>query len=488
MTDLVESATGLEAAERIARHDLARLNYPSANWVPERFGPDGKRVLDVLVVGAGMCGQTAGWNLLREGIRNIRVIERNRYRREGPWNTTARMPILRSPKHLTGPDLGVPSLTFRAWYEAQHGSDGWDALYKIKRLDWMDYLLWVRRVVDLPVENGVALQGVEPADRFLKATLSTGEAIHVRKLVLANGRDGSGGFKWPRFPSFDPDDPKRTGKVFHTLEEIDFGQFVGKRIGVLGVLATAIDNTATALEAGAREAICYARRPHLPQVNKSKGASFPGFQRGQGMLDDEWRWKIYTYMLAAGSPPPHESVLRVQKLPGFSFRFAEPWLDVEIDGDGVTVKTTQTVERFDVVLMGTGFDVDLSRRPELAAFADNIKTWGDTRPPEDAKANAEAALYPYLGPGFELMEKAPGRTPLLGDIHLFNWGSILSQGPLAGDIPGLFVGSPRLVQAISHSLFRADVAQHAETMFNQEDPELAPTAHFVAREKRSGTL
>lgn len=488
MADLVEGVAGLDAAERIARHDLARLNYPPSNWVPERFGRDGQRVLDVLVVGAGMCGQTAGWNLLREGIRNIRVIEQNGYRREGPWNTTARMPILRSPKHLTGPDLGVPSLTFRAWYEAQHGRKGWDKLYKVLRLDWLDYLLWVRKVVDLPVENGVALAKVEPADKYLKATLSTGESLHVRKLVLANGRDGSGGFKIPKFPSFDPEDPKRAGKVFHTLEEIDFTQFAGKRIGVLGVLATAIDNTATALEAGAREAVCYARRPHLPQVNKSKGVSFPGFQRGQGMLDDDWRWRIYTYMLAAGSPPPHESVLRVQKLPGFSFRFGEPWLDLIVDADGVTVKTGKATERFDVVLLGTGFDVDMTRRTELAAFADNIRVWGDVRSSADAEANREAALYPYLGPGFELMEKEPGRTPLLGNIHLFNWGSILSQGALAGDIPGLFVGSPRLCQAISHSLFRADVAQHVQNMFNQEDPELAPTDYFVPREKRSGVL
>ena len=487
MADLVEGE-GLEAAERIARHDLARLNYPAANWVPERFAPDGTRVLDVLVVGAGMCGQTAGWNLLREGIRNIRVIDQATWRHEGPWNTTARMPILRSPKHLTGPDLGVPSLTFRAWYEAQHGRAGWEALYKVKRLDWMDYLLWVRKVVDLPVENGVALARLEPDDRYLKATLSTGETMSVRRVVLANGRDGAGGFKWPDFPSFDPNDPKRIGKVFHTLEEIDFDKFVGKRIGVLGVLATAIDNAATALEAGAREVICYARRPHLPQVNKSKGTSFPGFQRGQGMLDDEWRWKIYTYMLAVGSPPPHESVLRVQKLPGFAFRFAEPWLDVSVDGSGVTVKTTRSTERFDAVLFGTGFDVDMARRAELAALGANIKLWGDVRSPQEARENPDAALYPYLGPGFELTEKEPGRTPLLGNIHLFNWGSILSHGPLAGDIPGLFVGSPRLTQAISHSLFRADVAQHAENMFNQEDPELAPTDYFVPRDRRSGTL
>jgi len=487
MADLVEGE-GLEAAERIARHDLARLNYPAANWVPERFAPDGKRVLDVLVVGAGMCGQTAGWNLLREGIRNIRVIDQATYRHEGPWNTTARMPILRSPKHLIGPDLGVSSLTFRAWYEAQHGSAGWEALYKVKRLDWMDYLLWVRKVVDLPVENGVALTNLEPAERYLKATLSTGETISVRRVVLANGRDGAGGFKWPDFPSFDPNDRKRTGKAFHTLEEIDFGKFTGKRVGVLGVLATAVDNAATALEAGAREVICYARRPHLPQVNKSKGVSFPGFQRGQAMLDDDWRWKIYTYMLAAGSPPPHESVLRVQKLPGFSFHFAEPWLDMIVEGAGVTVKTTKATEHFDVVLLGTGFDVDMARRAELATFVPNIKLWGDVRSPEEADENPDAALYPYLGRGFELMEKEPGRTPLLGNIHVFNWGSILSHGPLAGDIPGLFVGSPRLTQAISHSLFRADMAQHVQNMFNQEDPELAPTNYFVPRDRRSGVL
>src|SRR4029077_8169458 len=117
-------------------------------------------------------------------------------------------------------------------------------------------------------------------------------------------------------------------------------------------------------------------------------------------------WKIYTYMLAAGSPPPHESVLRVQKVPGFAFRFAEPWLDVMIDGDAVTLKTSKAIERFDAVLFGTGFDVDPLPRPELASFAANIKLWSDARPPEEAKANAEAAAYPYLGPGFELREKA----------------------------------------------------------------------------------
>ena len=488
MVGVVEEDEGLAALRKIARHDLARLNYPAANWVPERTGPDGKRVLDVLVVGAGMCGQTAGYGLLREGIGNIRVIERETHGREGPWNNTARMPILRSPKHLTGPDLGVPSLTFRAWYEAQHGAEGWAALYKIARLDWLRYLLWVRETVGLKVENSVALLKVEPASDFLRATLSTGESVHARKVVMANGRDGSGGFRWPALPSFDPADPKRKGLVFHTLEDIDFTTLVGRRIGILGVLATAIDNACTALEAGATEAVCFARRPHLPQVNKSKGVSFPGFQRGQGMLDDDWRWKIYTYMLAAASPPPHESVLRGQKLKGFSFRFAEPWLDMIVDRDGVTVKTAKGTERFDTVLIGTGFDVDMSRVREIAAFAANIKLWADVRSGSEVKANAEAARYPYLGRGFELAERIPGRTPGLGNIHLFNWGSILSQGALAGDIPGLFVGATRLVQALSHALFTADIERHVQNMHAVEDPELAPTDYFVPRDKRVGTV
>jgi hypothetical protein len=32
------------------------------------------------------------------------------------------------------------------------------------------------------------------------------------------------------------------------------------------------------------------------------------------------------------------------------------------------------------------------------------------------------------------------------------------------------------------------VAQHVQNMFNQEDPELAPTDYFVPRERRSGLL
>ena len=66
------------------------------------------------------------------------------------------MPTLRSPKDQTGPDLGIPSLTFEAWYEAQHGAGSFADLDLIPTGAWHDYLQWYRRVLELPVRNGVA--------------------------------------------------------------------------------------------------------------------------------------------------------------------------------------------------------------------------------------------------------------------------------------------------------------------------------------------
>src|SRR5262245_56823327 len=145
-----------------ARRDLARMNFPAASWVPATAGPDGQPMLDVLIVGAGSCGQTAAFALARDGVRNVRVVDRAERGREGPWGTYARMETLRSPKHLTGPDLGFPALTFRAWYEAQHGPDGWERLYKVSTADWLAYLLWVRDTVGIAVESCTEVTQLAP--------------------------------------------------------------------------------------------------------------------------------------------------------------------------------------------------------------------------------------------------------------------------------------------------------------------------------------
>src|SRR6476660_3704579 len=178
---------GLATLAAEARRDFERMRYPAANWVPPIEGPDGKPALDVLVIGAGMCGQTLGLALARDGVRNVRIVDRAPGGREGPWGTYARMDTLRSPKHLTGPDLGFPALTFRAWYEAQHGADGLQRLYKISTSDWLAYLLWVRDTAGIAVDNGVEVVDLEPGASFVRVELRSPngrDTVYVRKVVL----------------------------------------------------------------------------------------------------------------------------------------------------------------------------------------------------------------------------------------------------------------------------------------------------------------
>ena len=459
----------MESLTKRARDDLVRLNFPPANWVPPVAGPDGRPLLDVLVVGGGMCGQSACFALMREGVRNLRCVDRAPYGREGPWATFARMETLRSPKQLTGPDLGVASLSYRAWHEAKYGAASWEKLHKIPRLDWAAYLLWVRETAALPVENDVEIVALNLHEKFIEAKTKT-STLYARKVVLALGREGSGAPRWPKFATFDP--VRRGAGVFHSADEIDFRRFAGKRLGILGAGSSAFDNAGEALEAGAREVVMFARRPILPQVNKSKWTAFPGFQLAYAALDDARRWRFYTYIFSEQVPPPYESVLRCEKHKGFSLRFSEGWQDI-LPGPEVT--NSKGRYQFDAVVVCTGFDVNLMDRPEIASLRDSIETWHSHAPEGEAERFPEEARFPYLGDVFQLQGKAPG----LGRVHLFNWGSTMSHGALAGDIPGLETGARRLAQGIARDLFLADADLHWQRLLAHNEDELKATQYFV---------
>ena len=476
-----EDPGGLRALEARVAYDLACLNYPPPDWVLPTSRPDGEPMLDVLVAGGGMCGQTVAYALRRDGVGRLRTVEAREPGLEGPWATFARMEMLRSPKHLTGPDLGVPSLTFRAWYEARFGTDGWAALHKVWRLDWRDYLLWVRRQVGVAVDNGVRLLAIAPSPGGLALRLDergVERVVHARKLVLALGREGSGLPRRPSFPSLDPDAPAARARVFHSMDGIDFAALAGRRIGVLGVGASAFDNAGLALEHGASAVTMFARRAAMPQVNKSKWTSFPGFFRGYPALPDAERVRFYAHVFDEQVPPPYESVLRCDRHEGFSLRLGEPWLDVAADAAGVQVTTPCGEHRFDAVILGTGFDVNLIDRPELGALAACVLPWGERVPSDGTPAGEELARFPYLGDGFELLAR-PGAdaaaAEALSRIHLFSWGSTLSHGAVAGDIPGLAFGATRLAAAIARDLFVADAARHRARLIAHDEQELKPT-------------
>ena len=162
----------LAELEVVVRRDLAYTAYPTPPWIPARLH-NGQSLLDVAIVGAGQGGLGTAFGLLRERITNIQVFDRNHQGLEGPWVTFARMITLRTPKHITGPDYGVASLTPRAWYEAKYGAAAWAGLDKIPRQDWQAYLRWFRRVTDIPVQNDADVAAITPEGDALRLTLAT---------------------------------------------------------------------------------------------------------------------------------------------------------------------------------------------------------------------------------------------------------------------------------------------------------------------------
>jgi cation diffusion facilitator CzcD-associated flavoprotein CzcO len=464
------TAAGLPALEARLKQDLAYLELPAKNWVlPRQL--DGRPVYDVVVVGAGMCGLTASAALVNLGIRNIVALDAAPAGLEGPWVTFARMRTLRSPKTLTGPALGLPALTFRAYYEARFGAEAWAALGKIPRPLWMEYLVWYRRVLDLPVRNETRLTGLRLVDGDLleleAATPAGPERLLARRLVLANGRDGLGG-------PFVPGVAQAIDRRFwaHSAEPIDFTALRGRAVGVVGGSASAMDNAATALEAGAGSVDLFVRRTELPRINKFTGIGSPGVVHGFAGLPDDWKWRFLQYAMAEQTPPPRDSTLRVSAHANARFHLGSPLLRLEQAGEALRVTTPKGSYGLDFLIFATGFRQDLERRPEFAAFSPHIRLWQDRFAAPDGLDDEELATSPDLGPAFEFQERQPGTCAMLRYIHCFNHHATLSHGKLAGDIPAVSEGAQRLARGLAQSLFVEDRNLHYAALQAFDTPEL----------------
>jgi cation diffusion facilitator CzcD-associated flavoprotein CzcO len=189
------ASAGLAALEARVRRDLEWLAYPDKSWIEPVRAPDGTAALDCAVIGGGQFGLAIAFGLRRERIENVGIFDRNAEGLEGPWITFARMNMLRTPKDLTGPDLGVGSLTFRAWYEAQYGRAGWERLGRIPPEQWMAYLRRYRALLRLDVRNQATLTRIEPvANDLFRLTFDIAGATtihHARTIVLATGAEAA---------------------------------------------------------------------------------------------------------------------------------------------------------------------------------------------------------------------------------------------------------------------------------------------------------
>ncbi len=466
--------SGLPKLEKRVAHDLSIISYPVNEWIPPKFDEQGQRILDVLVVGGGQGGLTIAFQLLRERVQNIRVIDAAEAGQEGPWLNYARMPTLRSPKEVNGPDLNIPSLAFQAWYEAQFGKLSWKKLNKIPTELWVNYLKWFRKVLSLPVQNKMKMIAFEPSKGNIKVEikcLKTGDVKEeiTRKLILATGIETPGRWSAPPISQKIPKD-----FWFHTSEKIDFDLFENKDVAVLGAGASAMDNAVMALEAKASEVTVYCRRSELQRVQPFKWLSFPGFLRHFSELKDEWRWRFMSYLLTLREAFPKETWDRANRFKEFNIQTGAGWEDLRLNDERVAISTKKGTFEADFLIFGTGFSIDLTHSEELSPHAHLIALWSD-KFKETRKEGEESNLqsYPYLGDGFQFLEKLPGSAIWLKNVHLFSFGATMSFGPSGASINAMKFAVPKLVNAITRDLFLEDIDHHFESMSSYNLPEFS---------------
>jgi cation diffusion facilitator CzcD-associated flavoprotein CzcO len=460
---------GLAALEAQVRRDIELLVDPASSWVRPRQHASGRHVFDVAIIGGGQSGLGAAFALRRDGVSNVVVLDENAEGREGPWITYARMITLRTPKHLTGIETGLPSLTFRAWYEAQHGGAAWDELEKIPRGDWMGYLRWLRQTLSLPVRNAARVTWITRTPEGVFALTINGEpdAILARTVVLATGIQGGG--EW-HVPPFISDNLPREFYA-HTSDPIDFDALRGKRVGILGAGASAFDNAQHALASGVAEVHVFVRRSSLPTINPIRHMERVGLTKRYAMLSDADKYRALDHYLRLAMPPTNDTFRRASAYDGFRLHLGAPWASVRLQDGGAIVSTPKGEHAFDFLVVSTGILNDLRLRPELASFHDDIALWRDRVDIQERNRDIDA--MPYLGPGFQLTGRTNEASQRISGLFMFNYSALASMGLSASALSGLRYALPRLVEGVAGHLFLDDQKSILEGFYAYDEVEFS---------------
>jgi cation diffusion facilitator CzcD-associated flavoprotein CzcO len=472
------SPPGLAALEARLAADLDWIAYPAKPWGAPPAG-----VLNCAIVGGGQFGLTIAHGLRRECVEGVEIFDRNPRGREGPWMTFARMHMLRTPKDLAGHELGNASLSFRAWYEAQHGAEGWARLFRISRPDWQSYLDWYRTVTGAVVHNESEVVAVLPPDgtcphfRLTVRRAAGDSTVLARTVVFASGAEGSGGHSVPGFIA----DHLPPHLFAHTNDwPFDFSTLAGTRVGLLGAGASAFDTAIAALEAGAREAVLCFRRPALPLSNPRRWMEFSGFLAHYPELPDAHKWTYLQRLYSIGQPPPQPTFERAIALPGFRMASATPWLAVREADGRVVVDTPHGEERFDFVFAATGVAVDLGMRPEFEHIARHCALWRDRYVAPAGLEDERLGRFPYLGRHCEFTERASGTAPWLSRVFTITRAATLSMGPSSASNSNVKYTAPRIIAGVTRALFLEEAEPFLATFMGGEYHELAAGAVAAA--------
>jgi len=413
----------VEALDAHVRESLADNRfYSKQSWVRPASTSDGDRIHDVVVVGAGQNGLALAYQLKLRGVRRIVVVDRQRRDRPGPWSHFARMPQLRTPKSIPGPDCGNPLLSFRAWFCSAYSAAEYASFEHIPLRHWQEYLAWFRQVLDIDTVNQVAITDIawDPAHRCFRLRTDDQVAFAARKVCLATGITATG--QWMVPSELTGALPRRS--YFVAWEEIPWPELAGADLAVVGAGATGFDNAARALASGARSVTVIGRRP-FPKKDlyfelwrgRDDSAVFPdeadsppadqldALLAHHVELADADRRALLAGLFRHGRSPANPDYLsRVCDVDRMTI--LEDWRLERIDHDPATgkVRITGNGERreFDRVIFATGPRGGLDHRPELRRLAAITRTWADTG---DPPGDLDQHTYPKLTAHYQLQPR-----------------------------------------------------------------------------------
>jgi cation diffusion facilitator CzcD-associated flavoprotein CzcO len=431
------------------RDEMRMLSFATKPWVtPVTEG--GITVPDVIIIGAGQSGLSAGLELKRRGVTNVVVLDANPAGYEGVWETYARNYEIRSPKDITGMDGGLPALSIEAFVVARHGQPAWDHIKRIPRTVWMAYLRWFRSCVDLDIRNDTRVADIDFDSTGVTLTLSDGRVMRGRQVVLATGMEGGGDWRTPDFVKGTL--PRHVWN--HSSDIFDEAQLSGKRVAVLGAGAAAFDMAVTSLEAGASQVDMFLRRRELPMRDVIRELENGGYLVHANRIPDAEKWQISKYMSGLSQAPAEHHFHKACGYDHFNIHLGSPWQEVTWTGSEILIKLPDREWRGDHVFTATGVTVDMNLRPELARLRAQAALWRDRFVPPEGEHDSPRLNFPYLDGEYRFTPRKPGTAPGIDRIFAFNALAGMSMGGLSAVSIGAFrFGTRKLVDALAERLF-----------------------------------
>jgi Pyridine nucleotide-disulphide oxidoreductase len=326
---------------------------------------------------------------------------------------------------------------------------------------FIDYGMWFQKR-EAPDLDARAVTRVQAVDGGFHLVLEDGDSFFANRVVMAAGLLGHE-YRPEQF------DGLPRALVSHSCEHTDSDRYRGKRVAVIGRGQSACESAALLHEAGAEvEIIC-------------RGNLIWNADPGQRSVLRKTVRALLGNMLIPPSqvgPFPHNWI---NEVPSIIQHFGQPtrdrwnelnlratailWLrprlqDVVVEqgrtilaarmaGDGVTLTLDNATKRFDHVLLGTGYRIDVDKMRML-----------------DSKLRAKIARHaghPVLNGGFE--SSVPG-------LHFIGAAAVASFGPLLRFIAGSGFAARRITRAALRT-----------AAYGRREPSAEPARFSLAAER-----